>query len=369
MRLQESERGVRADAVSLHEDALGLLDGRAAAECALQALELRKPAEGDVEGALQVGGVVSVEDDIGEHASPGRFVYVARVLCIEKRDHRASGLPNDRGDLLQCMLAIEPESHEGDLCACASAERRDIFDVDPASDDLMAEPIDDGSDALESFVSLVGYQHLQAMLKLGHRVRLPVGFEILPWRYRLFETGDSTPGASVLKPWTRALNVPHEPGRASLGAQANGTSGLADLLAQRKEERHMPDSFLGSEHRDGRIRVDCETDGIIAVCVEGEFDLANASAFRDEVDRALETGNDLIVDLSHATYIDSSVISILFDGAKAVNGRDQAVVLQLGTAPIVERTLELVGVERVLRRAHSRTDALEMIQRQETPSA
>ena len=125
-------------------------------------------------------------------------------------------------------------------------------------------------------------------------------------------------------------------------------------------------SLIGSEHRDGAIRVDSATDGIIAVCLEGDFDLANAPVLSDHIDSALESGNDLILDLSQATFIDSSVINILFRSAKAVAGRDQTVVLQLGTAPIVERVLELVRIEDVLPRAHNRAEALEMIERHET---
>ena len=123
----------------------------------------------------------------------------------------------------------------------------------------------------------------------------------------------------------------------------------------------MTASAIGSEHRDGAIHVDSETDGIIAVCVEGEFDLANAAVLREHVESALQTGDDLIVDLSKATFIDSSVISVLFHGARAMDGRGQNMVIQVATAPIVERVLELVEMERVLPRAHTRTEAIEIL--------
>lgn len=125
----------------------------------------------------------------------------------------------------------------------------------------------------------------------------------------------------------------------------------------------MVASSFGTHHRDGAIRVVPETGEIVAVCLEGEFDLGNAPVLREHVHSALETGKDLIVDLSEATFIDSSVISVLFDAAKAVDGRDQTVALQLATAPVVERALELVAIESVLPRAHSRTEAVQMIQR------
>ena len=72
-----------------------------------------------------------------------------------------------------------------------------------------------------------------------------------------------------------------------------------------------------------------------------------------EVDRSLQSGNNLILDLSQATFIDSSVVQVLVRAANAVNGCQRAVVLQLGTAAVVERVLEIVGIERVLPRAHT----------------
>ena len=124
----------------------------------------------------------------------------------------------------------------------------------------------------------------------------------------------------------------------------------------------MTASFIGPRHRDGAIRVNSETDGIVALCLEGDFDLANAAVLRDHIDSALETGKHLIVDLSEATFIDSSVINVLLNGAKAVAGRNQSVVLEVATALVVERALELVAIESVLPRAHSRTEAVRMIQ-------
>ena len=127
----------------------------------------------------------------------------------------------------------------------------------------------------------------------------------------------------------------------------------------------MVASSIGSQHSRGVIRIVPETDEIVAICLEGEFDLANAPALGDEIDRALESGNHLIFDLSKATFIDSSVIRALMRAVKAVSGREQALVLQLGTAAIVERLLEIVKIEQVLPRAHDRQGAVRLIQNDE----
>lgn len=125
-------------------------------------------------------------------------------------------------------------------------------------------------------------------------------------------------------------------------------------------------SFV-SERRAGSIRVVRETDGILAVCLEGEFDLANAPTLVDQIDLALETGKDLVLDLSEATFIDSSVINVLMRASKAAGERQQTMVLQLGTAAIVERALEIARIELVLTRAHDRQEAVRTIQKRAVP--
>ena len=126
----------------------------------------------------------------------------------------------------------------------------------------------------------------------------------------------------------------------------------------------MVASSLGSEHREGVIRVVPETDEIVVVCLEGDFDMANAPVLGDQIDRALESGDNLILDLSEATLIDSSVINVVMRAVKAAGGREQTMVLQLGTAAIVERVLEIARIEQVLPRSHNRQEAVRIIQQQ-----
>lgn len=115
------------------------------------------------------------------------------------------------------------------------------------------------------------------------------------------------------------------------------------------------------QNEGGELRVFAETDEIAGLCLEGEFDLANASQIFEEGERLLADENQVIVDLSNATFIDSSVINALFRvGAEAKkNGR--VVVLQLGTAAIVERVIEISNIERVLPRVGTRNEAVDTI--------
>ena len=123
----------------------------------------------------------------------------------------------------------------------------------------------------------------------------------------------------------------------------------------------MPASLSRPKHRAGTITVSRESDEILAVCLDGEFDLANSRDLHYELDGVLEGGKDLICDLGNATYIDSSVVHALMRAARVARDRKRAMVLQLGTADIVERVVQLLNVEEVIPRARDRHDAVEMI--------
>ena len=126
----------------------------------------------------------------------------------------------------------------------------------------------------------------------------------------------------------------------------------------------MSASQVRAEHQPGTIRPVDETEHVVAVCLEGDLDRTNAAALDAAIDRALQSGNDLILDLSEATFIDSSVIQSVVRAAQSAERTRQAIVLQLGTAAIVERVLEIVKIEEVLPRAHDRQEALRVIQQQ-----
>ena len=115
----------------------------------------------------------------------------------------------------------------------------------------------------------------------------------------------------------------------------------------------------------GVLQVVPATDEIAVLCLEGEFDRANAPRIIEEGDRIIGDGKHLIVDLSASTFIDSSVINALFHlGDQAMTERRVA-VMQLGTAAIVERVIELTRIERVLPRTATRQEAIETVERLE----
>ena len=113
----------------------------------------------------------------------------------------------------------------------------------------------------------------------------------------------------------------------------------------------------------GELRVVAETDEIAAISLEGEWDLQNAPQIIEAGDRLLADNKQVILDLSATTFIDCAVIHALIDVQAKAQKNGGVVVLQLGTAPIVERVIEITQIERAMTRVNTRRAALDTIQK------
>jgi anti-anti-sigma factor len=111
-----------------------------------------------------------------------------------------------------------------------------------------------------------------------------------------------------------------------------------------------------------RLLVSQETDGIVVISLEGEWDMANAALLSEQTEHGLDHHQHLILDLSRASFIDSSTIQTLVKTHEAASKQRQAVVLQLATAANVERILEVSGIDQLIPRASSRSRAIQIIQ-------
>jgi anti-anti-sigma factor len=98
--------------------------------------------------------------------------------------------------------------------------------------------------------------------------------------------------------------------------------------------------------------------GAAVVECTGEHDLTT----REETDRLfglLVSENELVViDLSEARFIDSSFVNNILKADRLARQQAKLVRLQIGTAPIVRRVLEISGVVDKLDCVDSRDDAL-----------
>ena len=80
--------------------------------------------------------------------------------------------------------------------------------------------------------------------------------------------------------------------------------------------------------------------------IRGEIDLSNSDTLRSQILPAVPAnGPGMVLDLTHATYLDSSGIRLLFDVAEGLHARQQRLVLVVSEAALVRRVVVLTKLE------------------------
>jgi anti-sigma B factor antagonist len=93
--------------------------------------------------------------------------------------------------------------------------------------------------------------------------------------------------------------------------------------------------------------------------LSGEVDLYSAPEFKDLVTKAIDHGKQrLVVDMSGATFIDSTTLGVLMSGAKRLNPGGGAVELICADERIL-KTFRITGLDRVFRIYDTRDEALD----------
>ena len=80
------------------------------------------------------------------------------------------------------------------------------------------------------------------------------------------------------------------------------------------------------------------------VVLAGEHDLHSADEVQQTFDESLAVRDHLIVDLSTAEFIDSTIVVVLVQTKTSAIELDRKFNVVLGTAPAVKRILEVTGV-------------------------
>jgi anti-sigma B factor antagonist len=84
------------------------------------------------------------------------------------------------------------------------------------------------------------------------------------------------------------------------------------------------------------------------VVLGGEHDLYSADLLQQTLDDSLSGNDHLIIDLSGAEFIDSTIIGVLVQTLKRAGERNCKFTVVLGTAPEVERILDVTGILQLL---------------------
>lgn len=86
------------------------------------------------------------------------------------------------------------------------------------------------------------------------------------------------------------------------------------------------------------------------ITLPGESDAFTAPRVRSDLATALGSEAPLVVDLSHATFIDSTIVGVLLEGLAEYEKRERPLLLLLpdDSAPEVHRLFELTGLAALL---------------------
>jgi anti-sigma B factor antagonist len=108
------------------------------------------------------------------------------------------------------------------------------------------------------------------------------------------------------------------------------------------------------------ILLDDSAGDVVIVAVEGEHDIYTAPTLRERLDEALERGGGVVVDLTKATFVDSSVLGALLDARRRALDAGQPYVVSVGeeVEPGVRRILDITGLVPVLPVVNGREQAL-----------
>lgn len=102
----------------------------------------------------------------------------------------------------------------------------------------------------------------------------------------------------------------------------------------------------------------------LTIRLDGELDLVKAHEFRESVDNAMEEmqSNNLLVDLSFVTFIDSSGLGVILGRFRRIKSAKGEMAL-FGASPNVRRVLELSGITTFVPLCATEVEAWRLIER------
>lgn len=111
--------------------------------------------------------------------------------------------------------------------------------------------------------------------------------------------------------------------------------------------------------RMGEIGIETTETGTAVVSISGEHDLNTAPDLRSRLDELTGSGSAVVLDLSSATFVDSSILGVILEARRhAVEAGLGFAVAQADGSEAVSRVLEITGLQEELPVHASREGAL-----------
>ena len=98
--------------------------------------------------------------------------------------------------------------------------------------------------------------------------------------------------------------------------------------------------------------------GVSLVVLLGEHDLASADELQSTLDDLLASESNVVVDVSETSFLDVSILRVLYGAHRAAAEQRRRVVLAWGTSPEVRRVFTLTGLLDRVTHAEGREQAV-----------
>jgi anti-anti-sigma factor len=108
------------------------------------------------------------------------------------------------------------------------------------------------------------------------------------------------------------------------------------------------------------IRIEREEPDVAVVLLAGEQESYQSARLAPELESLLHDGSSVVVDLSHATFVDSTTIAVLLNAQREAQRRGIGFVLEMDppTAVYARRIFEITGLGSLFSILPTRDEAL-----------
>jgi anti-sigma B factor antagonist len=106
-----------------------------------------------------------------------------------------------------------------------------------------------------------------------------------------------------------------------------------------------PVQGISADVRTGELALERKDSGLAVLTISGEHDLSTAPNLRRRLNALLDEGTATVVDLSPATFVDSSILGVILDGCRrAGEAQIGFAVARSNGSDAVDRVLEVTGL-------------------------
>jgi anti-sigma B factor antagonist len=106
---------------------------------------------------------------------------------------------------------------------------------------------------------------------------------------------------------------------------------------------------ISADVRTGELALERKDAGLAVVTISGEHDLSTAPKLRRQLDGLLDEGVATVIDLSPATFIDSSILGVILDTRRrAGEAQIGFAVARSNGSEAVDRVLDVTGLRNEL---------------------